>query len=143
MRRLRLLRAAYTVAAAATAVIGWLAISGRLMKLMFDFGGNPSRASAPMDKTFMTTFNYMNGAGVMAFAGLFLFLSIRPYWWGKLICLWAGLSWLMFAGVGSMMGPFQATVAWVLAAGITMLSAALAIQLTDPRWSGSYLRAMG
>jgi hypothetical protein len=67
-------------------------------------------------------------------------LVLRPYWWGKLLCVWAGVCWIGFALVGSSMWGLNPPLAGILAAGAAMLMVAIVHQIVDPRFGG-YLRS--
>lgn len=137
--KVRILRFAYWTAAAATGLMAWLAISGAIMGVFLAAGSgagpHPELAGAG------DAMGIGSGLLLLLFAGLFVFLSFRPYWWGKLICAWAGLAWCMFGLISGVVAGPQLTSPLVLAAGLTVLAAGLVHQLTDPRFSGSYLRS--
>jgi len=138
--RVRLLQASYIVAAIATLVVGWLAVSGLLMNLMLNQmkadGGSPP----PEFQSFFSSIRYAQGLLCVALAGLFAWLSTRPYWWGKLLCLWAALAWSGFGLIELLFAGFSATLGWILAAAAAMVLATIVLQIADPRFGGSYLR---
>ncbi len=138
--KLRLLRAAYAIASVATLAVGWVAVSGRLGALMLSFFRSHSDELS-LEASMFDAMRYPQGAMMLVFVGLFVFLFFRPYWWGKLICVWAGVSWLGFSSIIGLMAGFTDTVAYVLVASLAMLLAAGLHQFADPRFSGSYLRA--
>lgn len=91
--KLGLLRASYMVAAAATLLTGWLAVSGQLGDLMLGLIKSETGGVPPDFQQFLYGLRFAQGGFTVALAGLFVFLSFRPYWWGKLLCLSAALSW--------------------------------------------------
>lgn len=139
--KLGLLRASYMVAAAATLLTGWLAVSGQLGDLMLGLIKSETGGVPPDFQQFLYGLRFAQGGFTVALAGLFVFLSFRPYWWGKLLCLSAALSWGLFGVVLSAFGGgFEPTLRWVLVAAFGMFAATVVLQALDPRFSGSYLR---
>ena len=131
------LRGAYWAAAAATLVMIGLIFLGGFEHIMVNDMGAPSSELPP---GFMLMIRSGDTLLLAVLGGLFVFLSIRPYWWGKLLLVWAGFAWTGFgAGLSAWKG-FDTPLALVLAAGVAMLAAAVAHQAADPRFSGSYLR---
>jgi hypothetical protein len=131
------LKGAYWAAAAACLVMVGLTFFGGLEHIMVGDMGIPASEMPP---GFLSMIRYGDSLLLAALGGLFVFLSSRPYWWGKLLLVWAGFAWTGF-GVGlTAWKGFDAPLALVLVAGLTMLAAAVAHQVTDPRFSGSYLR---
>ena len=137
-----LARAAYGLAAASTLLLGWLAASGRIGDLMLNLlatqGGEPPLAF----RSALQAIRFFEGGLMAALAGLFLFLAARPYWWGKVLCLWAAVSWGGFGLVGAVFfgAGAQPTLVGVLVAAVGVLTAAVVVQVVDPRFGGSYLR---
>jgi hypothetical protein len=138
-----LLRASYMVAAAATLLIGWLGVSGQLGELMLGLMKSAD-GGVPADfRQFFDGIRFAQGGFMMALAGLFLFLSFRPYWWGKVLCLWAAVSWGGFGLIlSAFSGGVKPTLDWVLVAAFGMLAATVVLQVVDPRFGGSYLRGV-
>ncbi len=112
--------------------------SGAMVGLMFDAmgGGKP----AGIEVSMLQIAGYAGGAVAAALAALFVFLSNRPHWWGKLICGWAGLSWVFFSVVFVLMAPLNLVVGVILAAGLTLLAAGVLAQVVDPRFHGPPLQ---
>ncbi|HRK65382.1 MAG TPA: hypothetical protein PLN53_13385, partial [Terricaulis sp.] len=86
MSKALVLRIGYLIAACATAAMGF-AVSA-LTSLM--------DALAP-DFEPMLDLRLLAGVPLLVGALLFVGLSVRPFWWGKMLCFWAGLSWIGFA----------------------------------------------
>lgn len=138
-----LLRSSYMVATAATLLVGWLGVSGLLGDLMLDLMKSEAGGVPPDFRQFFDGIRFAQGGLMVALAGLFVFLSFRPYWWGKLLCLWAALSWGMFGLILSAFGGgFKPTLDWVLVAAFGMFAATVVLQVVDPRFGGSYLRSV-
>lgn len=75
---------------------------------------------------------------LLGFAGVFVFLLWRPFWWGKVLTLFAALAWggaglVMLVSKDALGPPLQA-------AGGIMLLAFLAQLAADPRLGGPVLR---
>jgi hypothetical protein len=135
--KVMLLRAAYLVGAFAALLMGWCVVSGQAVRTLtaLDSSEAPPPASA------LQAASYFSGVVLVPFVAVFVFLSFRPYWWGKLLCAWAGLAWVMFGGMGmAEFGGRGVVLDLVLGAGIAMLCVGAAHQIIDPRFSGSYLR---
>lgn len=131
------LRGAYWAAAAACLVMTGMFLFGGFEHILISDMEFPSSELPP---AFLQTVRYGDTLLLAAMGGLFAFLSFRPYWWGKLLLVWAGFAWTGFgAGLSAWKG-IDTPLALVLAAGLTMLAAAIAHQAADPRFSGSYLR---
>jgi len=138
-----LLRACYIVATAATLLMGWLAVSGLLGDLMLSMMGSKGGSIPPDFRYFFNAIRVPQGALMVGLAGVCVFLSFRPYWWGKLICFFAAFSWGMFGlALTIFPGAFGPTLGWVLASAVGMFAATVVLQLVDPRFGGSYLRSM-
>ncbi len=141
MRKSTILRVAYGVAVLAALAVGWLFASGRVFAI-FLAGGAPQAAGA------LIPVEVAGGAALMMLVGAFLFLAVRPWWWGKLLCLWPALSWMMFGGIiiqfkrmavfpAAMLQNMTAEVYVIpLGAGATLLLVAIVHQLVDPRFRG-------
>jgi hypothetical protein len=86
-----------------------------------------------------------------AIIALFLFLAYRPYWWGKLICALAALSWIGHGAMAFALLPMldvpdispMAYAAVPIVSGIVALACGILHQRADPRFGGSYLREEG
>ncbi len=142
LAKVRLLRVSYLVATAATLLVGWLAVSGLLGDLMLGQMKSEAGGVPPDFRQFFDGIQLAQGVLMVALAGLFVFLSCRPYWWGKLLCLWATLGWGMFGlFLSAFGGGFKPTLGWVLVAAFGMFAATVVLQLVDPRFGGSYLRS--
>ncbi len=138
--RVRSLRVAYLLAVGATALMAFLIISGAVMKQMNAMMGEDI-APDPTLQQFETTFSYVGGGVLLALAGLFVFLAFRPFWWGKLLCLFAGLAWLMNGLMMTAFGSGGATSSLIATSGGLMIIAALLHQIADPRFSGTWMRS--
>jgi hypothetical protein len=79
------------------------------------------------------------GAGFAAAAAPTLFLTFRPYWWGKLFVLWPALSWIGFTLAMTAMFGWSTALVAPLACGSVMLLIAITHQFIDPRFSGAPL----
>ena len=126
-RKALALRAAYGVAILATLLMGWTALSGSIFGI-FERAGFPAEMLEAMRPMMIAPL-------VLLFAVL-IFLSFRPYFWGKIIAFWAGLSWLGFSGATTLMAGWSNTLTMILAAGLIMLAVGITHQVIDPRWSG-------
>jgi hypothetical protein len=130
-------RGAYWAATVATLVMAGLIVFGGIQHIMVSDMGVPLSELPP---EFMLMIRYVDTPLLAILGAVFVFLSFRPYWWGKLLLVWAGIAWTGFgAGLSAWKG-LDGSLALVLAAGVTMLAAATAHQVADPRFSGSYLR---
>lgn len=139
--KVSLLRASYLMATAATLLAGWLAVSDRLGDLMLGLMKSGVGGVPPEFQRFFDGIRFAQGCLMVALAGLFVFLSFRPYWWGKLLCLWAAVSWGMFGLILSVFGGgLKPTLDCVLVAAFGMFAATIVLQVVDPRFGGSYLR---
>ena len=134
--RATILRYAYLAATLATLSIGWFALSGDMVRVMED---TPSHR--PVPPGFRELFTFLPGAVMVPFAAALVFLSFRPYWWGKLLCIWAGSSWIMFAMGAIAITERHAILPLPFCAGVVMLLVAVIHQIADPRFSGPYLRS--
>ena len=140
-RKVLILRIAYGAFAIAILVQSVWAIAGPFGRMFELMGGAPPPG-------FMETF-YV-GAALMTsfFLGLCGFLAWRPYWWGKLLCALAAVSWIGHAAISGFVLPdvfgpdFPAAIhaAVVGGAGLVALATGLAHQWADPRFGGTYLR---
>jgi hypothetical protein len=136
-RRVSMLRAGYLLAAFGALTMAALTGSGAITNAMI------AAAHAPphMKPVLLPGLIPEVTVGFVLFATLFVFLAFRPYWWGKLLCVWAGLSWTGF-GAGSLVLLHNNLVGGAaLAGGGAVLLAALIHQIADPRFSGPYLRS--
>jgi hypothetical protein len=137
----RFLGAIYLGAAVAFAVIGWLIASGAAVDFITTIHQptlrSPSRMVLFLPKAVVFGLDALDAT----FVFLMLFLAYRPYWWGKIICLWAGLAWVGFAVTASYF-YFQTSLVpvAVFICGVFMIAVAVAHQIVDPRFGGSYLR---
>ena len=143
-RKLLIMRIAYIAATAAAVVLAFIGASGALLNSLMALGGGPS-PDMLLPKSATLIFRYGGAAFMLAFSGLWLWLTIRPQWWGKLLCVWAGLSWTMFGAVFCMIAsfvnkPVDPAALAVLGCGLVMLAVAVIHQVVDPRlfgWSPS------
>ncbi|MCA3724095.1 MAG: hypothetical protein IM671_08955 [Phenylobacterium sp.] len=133
--RVLVLRGAYLAAALATGVMGWFALSGRLEAMIVSITGADASTLLGLHAMIMMIIPLF---GLLS--GVLVFLSFRPYWWGKLLCAWAGLGWVGFGVIPSMVGAPNSGSEMVGVAGLVMLSAAIIHQVADPRFGGPYLR---
>ena len=139
--KLALVRGAYAISAAATAWFGWLIGTGAMVGVIH-------RLISPEDADGPPVFHALAGAAwyppaalMLAMAGLLAFLSVRPYWWGKILCVWAGLSWTLFSlSLAAFGGGLDPALTGVLVAGLSLCATAVIHQVADPRFRGSYLR---
>lgn len=134
--RIARLRLAYGLAVAASLGMVALAGSGAVLRFMNDMAGEDLSGILP-------TARYLpliQAAMLSALTGLLIFLFKRPYWWGKLLCAWAGLAWTGFGLISSLLlGPGVVPLS-ALCAGVAMLVAVGLHQSADRRFSGSYLK---
>ena len=139
--RLRALRIAYCSAAiTVVAFMAWMAL-GPLALLM-------NRLGAPRS---LRGLSGLSGAiTALLFGGVFMFLAVRPYWWGKLFCWFAALAWIGHGLIAALLlnGPLSTVgvapltyAAGPVAAGLAMLAIGLFHQRIDPRFGGTYLQA--
>ncbi|MBS0297034.1 MAG: hypothetical protein JSR45_12040 [Proteobacteria bacterium] len=143
-RRLLVVRVAYLFATAAVLVLSALSASGALLNSFAALDGGPSLDTL-LPKSFILLLRYGGAAFTLALAALWLWLAVRPQWWGKLLCVWAGLSWTMFGAVFCMIAslvakPVDPAALVVLGCGLVMLTVAVVHQVVDPRlfgWSPS------
>lgn len=126
-RKVFALRAAYGAATLAALLMGWTAISGSVFGIF-------ERVGFPVEM--LETMRPMMIAPLVLLFAVLIFLSLRPYFWGKIIAFWAGLSWVGFSGAATLMAGWSNTLTMILAAGIIMLAAGITHQVIDPRWSG-------
>jgi hypothetical protein len=141
-RKLLIVRVAYVVAALAAGVVGWLVASGSLIRAMASLSDGASR-DPYMPQSFVTLAQVAGGLGVIVIVALFLWMAIKPRWWGKLLCVWAGLGWMMFGAVSGAMTTLVASPAKldvsilaVLGCGVVMLAVAVVHQTVDSRLFG-------
>lgn len=141
--KVNLLRAAYMAAAAATLLVGWLAVWGLLGDFMIGLMKSQVGGVPPEIRQFFDAIRFGQAILMIGMAGLFGFLSIRPYWWGKLLCLWAGVSWSGFGLIGwAFGGELTPTLGGILCAAFGMIAATVILQVVDPRFSGTYMRSV-
>ncbi|HTW36000.1 MAG TPA: hypothetical protein VMD53_15375 [Rhizomicrobium sp.] len=137
---LMFLRAVYFGAALAFGVSGYVAASG-----VRSYPAATMHQSNVHSSKFLFTSAEMViflSALSVALVLLMLFLSYRPYWWGKIICLWTGVSWIGYAMISPHpSSPLAPVVAFIC--GVFMVAAAVAHQIIDPRFSGAHLRSYG
>ena len=139
--KLALVRGAYAISAAATAWVGWLIGSGGMIGLVHRIIAPEDADGPPVFQAFAGAAWYPPAALVFALAGLFAFLSVRPYWRGKILCVWAGLSWSLFSlSLSALAGGRDTALTGVLVAGLCLSATAVIHQVSDPRFRGSYLR---
>lgn len=80
-------------------------------------------------------------AGFLVIAAPLLFLTVRPYWWGKIFVLWPAVSWMGFAAACTFVTGGWAPILFVpLGCGVAMLAIAVTHQVLDPRFSGAPLQ---
>jgi hypothetical protein len=128
-------RAAYLIAAAATAVMIELAASGKFTPMMIGVAGFPASLQVPgFPFEFMTTIKVIQTVGLATLLGGLVFLMWRPFWWGKLICFAIGLTWVAGAGGFGLITGFNPIVDCQIGAGVALLLAALLHQIADPRF---------
>jgi hypothetical protein len=135
-----LLRAAYLIAAGAATVMGVLAVSGKFTSLVERFGRGLGDVHGPaLPWEIVTALTIVQSVQFVALVGVFVFLALRPFWWGKVICFGVGLIWIA-GGVGfsmvwfSIFGGLNMIVDCQIAAGTALLLAALLHQIADPRF---------
>jgi hypothetical protein len=129
------------MAAAATLILGWVVVSGKLFGEMMEFGAGKAHVSpSPEFLQMRDAITYGDGALVVVLFALFMFLVARPYWWGKLVCALLALPWCMFGLMSTLLGAERSTSMYVLSAGVLMLVAGVVAQVADPRFGGTYLR---
>jgi hypothetical protein len=130
----RLVRSAYALALLPVLAVAWVAMSGALMEAFLASAG---LQGSPDLRAFMAV---AKSAAVVPLGALFValaYLARRPYWWGKLLLGWAGLSWAGFGAAGLVLGLPIPLVVVVLASGLTMLGVLVVHQIVDPRMSGA------
>lgn len=130
------LRVAYGLAGAASLGMVVLAASGAVVGFMNEmtediFATLPTARYLPL----------IQAAMLSALTGLFVLLFKRPYWWGKLLCAWAGLAWSGFGFASSLLLGAALVPLAALVCGLMLLVAAGLHQSADRRFSGSYLKA--
>jgi hypothetical protein len=132
LRQVVALRFAYGAAVVAALLMGYIFVSGRFLDAFGD-GVFPLEMFQAMRPLMIGT--------IALLAAVLVLLVARPYFWGKLIAFWAGLSWTGFSAASTLITGWSNTVSMTLAAGITMLAVGIIHQIIDPRWSGPPLRA--
>jgi hypothetical protein len=140
--RLLAVRIGYALGGACCLGLGLLAGSGTLTSLVLEAGG-PMPAVQPQFRPMLQALEYSEVAFAIVLAGIFGFLAVRPYGWGKLLCAWAGLSWLGFSLIFAIVAPQSGgplTIAVGLA-GALMLATAATHQIVDPALGGPPIRA--
>jgi len=133
--RVLVLRGAYLAAALATGAMGWFAASGRFESMMVSIMGAPASMASVLH-----TMSMMNVVLFGLASSVLVFLSFRPYWWGKLLCAWAGLSWSGFGLISSLIAAPNSGSTMVGVAGVVLLATSIIHQVADPRFGGPYLR---
>lgn len=128
------MRIGYLIAACATAAMGF-AVSA-LTSLM---------DSLAPDFEPMLDLRLLAGVPLLIGALLLVGLSVRPFWWGKLLCFWAGISWIGFAAamvavrLGIGLPAVEAILLLPVVCGAAMLAVGVTHQIIDPRFSGEPL----
>ena len=136
--RILLLRVAYLLAAAGTAEIVILTVSGKTVRFLDEFtNSSPGFHGPRFPPEVVTAVQIVEGGLFAALLGLFVFLAIRPYWWGKLICIACGCYWFTGTVMASMMADINTTIYRMIAAASAVLLAALEHQIADPRFDTS------
>ena len=131
--RLTAIRAGYAIAAFGALALAVLSGSGVIAGAIL--AGSNAGPMLPLGLSVVMT------ACFVAIGGLLVLLTFRPYWWGKLMCVWTGLSWIGFSVMSVIIMPGNLAVSLTaLVAGFAQLLAALIHQIADPRFSGPYLR---
>jgi hypothetical protein len=77
----------------------------------------------PLFRSFIDLIRYVRIAVFVMMLGVSLFLTVRPRWWGKLLCAFAGLAWIGFRVVGLTQGQFDlgSSVRTIQLAGMAMM----------------------
>ena len=129
------LRVAYLLAAVAAGMVSWMAASGAMFRLIV-IPGEPDAFPSEM----MLPIQVADGVFGVALAGLFVFLSFRPYPWGKVVCALCAVAWTGFVIPISPISGMSGGLALVLGSGLSMAAAAITVQVIDRRFGGPYLR---
>ncbi|HEX3989559.1 MAG TPA: hypothetical protein VHX39_00160 [Acetobacteraceae bacterium] len=133
-----LARAAYLIAAAATAMMGFLAVSGKFTGVMVEIANLPPELYvSPFPFEILTAINVLQSVYLAVLLGVFVFLAFRPFWWGKLICLGMGLTWVVGGAGFAMIAGFYPIIECQIWAGVALLLAALMHQIADPRFDAA------
>jgi len=122
---------AYMGAASATVIMGWLAGSGSLARLMTNALPLQSRRDGFDEAAVFFALSYPEVVLAAILAVLILYLAMRPRRWGKILCAFFGVSWIVFAGGLSLSIGLQFPLIWVLIAGCMMLGAAAVLRNVD------------
>lgn len=146
--RLLTLRVAYAVGAPTVLAIGLTMPTARRA---FTDG---TLAMPPGFAALVPTMMFVTVGVLIMIAGLFGFLALRPYPWGKLIAAWAGLAWVGNGAMSALSGsepsesPELARITQffaeirpvVLTCGLIMLGIVLICLIADRRLIGTYAR---
>lgn len=139
-KKLIVLRAAYCLAMAATLALGWYLVSGQMERAFLVEAGSADQVQRAFPGGIRLIVLVFAGVPLVGLLGAFMLLAFRPYWWGKVLCAMCGLSWTGFSLVSGVMPGGAGVQVLPLAAAVTVLAVAVAHQIVDPRFSGSYLR---
>jgi len=131
------LRTAYVIASLASLTLAIWAGLGHAVELMDDIAGE---LPSPELREIWSAVRYPQAVFGILFTGLFVFLVTRPYWWGKILCLWAAVSWLGFGVAVMLMWQADPRLFVPIGTGSAMLLAFIIHQIADPRFTGTYLR---
>lgn len=112
------LRIDYVAAAIATATLGWAAFSGGVAGVLV---AAKAKHGESVPSVMQNLFIYVPGTMALLGVALFLYLALRPHWLGKVLCAWAGVSWIGFAVVASKLHISSASTLSVGIAGVVML----------------------
>jgi hypothetical protein len=116
-------------------MMGVLAVSGKFTGVMVEIADLPPELYVPpFPFEVLTAINVLQGVYLAALLGVFVFLAVRPFWWGKLICFGMGLTWVMGGAGFAMMAGFYPIIDCQIGAGIALWLAALLHQIADPRF---------
>ncbi len=123
-------RLSFVLAFLITAALAAWSLGGGMTTLLM--GRHPMRDIPPV----FTIVSYFPLLGLIPLCGLFAFLVRRPYPWGKLVCLFLVLPWMMFSLMSGMMFGSFAHVLGPMLGSLGMLIAAAVHQFGNPRFSG-------
>jgi hypothetical protein len=85
----------------------------------------------------VAAYNVVQGGFLAALLGVYGFMTLRPFWWGKLICVGVGSNWIVGAAVPAMVIGFYPILDCQIVAGIALFLVALVHQIADPRSDAS------
>lgn len=128
------LRAAYSAAA-----VGAFALAAFMYSVGVDAFLQLAEPMPPALERFLPIVKVFQLCGLGVVGVILGFLAFRPYWWGKILCAWAGFAWSGFGAVATFVFNTP-QLGWVSAAGLLLLGTGIAHQLIDPRFGGSHLR---